>query len=100
MKAQPMATQSDYRCVATLRGHTNWARACVLSNKASEQQSGAQVTCVAALSNGRVVSGSGDCTLRVWDVSSGECLGTLRGHTRHARHRRPVEPCVDCSSTP
>ena len=52
----------------------------------------AQVSCVAALSNGRVVSGSGDWTLKVWDVSSGECLRTLTGHTRGARRRRPVAP--------
>ena len=71
----------------------------VLSNKASEQ-SGAQVECVAALSNGRVVSGSGDRTLKVWEPSSRECLQTLSGHTRSARRRRPVEPRVARSSTP
>ena len=36
----------------------------------------------------------------MWNPWSGECLGTLRGHTRSARHRRPVKPCVDCSPTP
>ena len=56
--------------------------------------------CVAALSNGRVVSGSGDGTLKVWDVSSERCLHTLSGHTDWARRRRPVKPCVDCSPTP
>ena len=86
-----MPTQSRYRCVATLRGHTTNARACVLSNKASEQ-SGAQVQCVAALSNGRVVSGSYDRTLMVWGASSGQCLRTLTGHTGYVRRRRPVEP--------
>ena len=56
--------------------------------------------CVAALPDGRVVSGSGDRTLMVWDVSTGACLQTLRGHRGAARGRRPVEPCVDRSSTP
>ena len=70
----------------------------VQSNKASEQ-SGEQVNSVAALPNGRVISG-GDRTLKVWDVSSGQCLRTLTGHTNKARHRRPVEQRVDCSSTP
>jgi len=28
----------------------------------------------------RIVSGSGDYTLRIWDADSGECLQTLRGH--------------------
>ena len=41
-----------------------------------------------------------DHTLKVWDVSSGRCLRTLSGHTNGARRRRPVEPRVDCSSTP
>ena len=27
----------------------------------------------------------------MWRVSSGECLGTLRGHTNTARRRRPVD---------
>ena len=48
----------------------------------------------------RVVSGSGDNTLKVWDPSSGRCLWTLRGHSWEARRRRPVTPHVDFSSTP
>ena len=39
------------------------------------------VTCVAVLPDGRVVSGSGDYTLRVWNTTSGECDITLEGHT-------------------
>ena len=46
------------------------------------------------------MSGSADSTLKVWDVSSGECLRTLSGHTDYARRRRPVEPCGDRSPTP
>ena len=53
----------------------------------------AQVTCVVALSDGHVVSGSDDDTLKVWDVSSGLCLRTLTRRTNNsARRRRPVEP--------
>ncbi|CAJ1438343.1 unnamed protein product [Effrenium voratum] len=33
----------------------------------------------------RAVSGSGDGTLKVWDLRTGECLHTLRGHTRLVR---------------
>jgi WD40 repeat protein len=36
---------------------------------------------VVALSDGRrVVSGSKDKTLRVWDVDTGECVRELKGH--------------------
>ena len=44
-----------------------------------------QVTCVAALPGGRVVSGSYDKTLRVWDATTGAELHTLRGHEEVAR---------------
>ena len=88
------AAQSRYRCVATLRGHTDSAR----RRRPVEQRvdcsstpRGAQVRCVVALSNGNVVSGSRDNTLKVWDVSSGRCLCTLTGHTNSALRRRPVD---------
>ena len=32
------------------------------------------------LPDGRVVSGSDDNTLRVWDAAAGQCLQTLEGH--------------------
>jgi WD40 repeat protein len=38
------------------------------------------VWAVAVLPDGRVVSGSSDKTLRVWDVDSGQLLATLVGH--------------------
>jgi WD40 repeat protein/serine/threonine protein kinase len=50
--------------VHSFAGHANW------------------VSAVAATPDGRyAVSGSADGTLKLWDVSSGRCLRTLRGHT-------------------
>ena len=40
-----------------------------------------RVKSVTALPDGSVVSGSGDKTLRRWDLSTGQCLGTWTGHT-------------------
>ena len=45
-----------------LEGHTNWVKS------------------VVALANERVVSSSGDNTLRVWNVATGECERMLEGH--------------------
>ena len=33
----------------------------------------------------RVVSGSYDNTLKVWDVATGKCVATLEGHSRGVR---------------
>ena len=98
-----MAALGRFRCAATLTGHTHWARLrrpVDTTRRSHVTLRGAQVGCVVVLSHGRVVSGSVDRTLKVWDVSSGQCLRTLRGHTDSARRRRPVERRVDRSSTP
>ena len=31
--------------------------------------------------DGRLVSGSDDSSIKIWDLSSGECLKTLNGHS-------------------
>ena len=33
----------------------------------------------------RVVSGSEDKTVRVWDAATGKCVATLRGHSQSVR---------------
>ena len=86
---------SNGECLQTLSGHTDWARRrrpVDTTRRSLVDAARAQVVCVAVLPNGRIVSGSDDRTLKVWDASSGECLRTLTGHTYGARRRRPVEP--------
>ena len=39
------------------------------------------VNCIVFLPDGRVVSGSYDSSLRVWDPSTGQCLQSLKGHS-------------------
>ncbi len=52
----------------------------------------------------RVVSGSGDCTVRIWGMDSGHCLATLKGHIDVVRGvavtpdgRRVVSGSADCT---
>ena len=33
----------------------------------------------------RVVSGSNDNTVKVWDVATGKCVATLKGHSKWVR---------------
>ena len=48
--------------------------------------SSSQVNCVAVFPDGRrVVSGSYDNKLKVWDVATGKCVSTLQGHTHNVR---------------
>ncbi|WP_437283624.1 TIR domain-containing protein [Sorangium sp. So ce375] len=47
----------------TLSGHSNWVYACTISPDGQ-----------------RVVSASGDKTLKVWDLATGQLLSTLEGH--------------------
>ena len=44
-----------------------------------------RVNCVAVTADGLCVSGSDDHTLRVWDLRSGDCLHTLKGHGNWVR---------------
>ena len=57
---------------------------CYLSMKplsACQSWSLQEVRSVAVLPDGRVVSGSEDNTVRIWNPSSGECERVLEGHS-------------------
>jgi len=54
---------TKYRIIRNLKGHTQ------------------NVTALAVLSDGSLVSGSLDCTIKIWDTKTGDCLNTLSGHT-------------------
>ena len=56
-----LCTLRGHVCLVTLTGHTD------------------DVNCVAELSDGRIISGSRDQTLKIWDSSSGACVATLAG---------------------
>jgi WD40 repeat protein len=53
---------------AELKGHTHWVMSVAFSQDGS-----------------RVVSGSGDKTVRIWNVTTGEVEAELKGHTDWVR---------------
>ena len=50
--------------IATLQGHTDYVR-CLIAH------------------NNILYSGSGDSTIRAWNLDTNECIATLQGHTRY-----------------
>ncbi|MGE3920321.1 MAG: hypothetical protein AB7F64_05150, partial [Gammaproteobacteria bacterium] len=43
------------------------------------------IQALTVLTSGRLVSGSWDGTIRIWNVASGECLKVLEGHTESVK---------------
>jgi WD40 repeat protein len=63
-----ISTSPTWRCVRTLTGHSRWVRSVAISP------------------DGRVlVSGSGDRTVKIWDLTAGQLLQTLLGHEHWVR---------------
>jgi WD40 repeat protein len=57
---------SNWQVIRTFEGHTDGA------------------TSVAFSPDGKLLaSGSGDCTIELWDVATGSLVRTLEGHTRY-----------------
>src|SRR6266446_1978102 len=61
---RPEGSEAEVRLLRTLAGHTDWVYATQFSPDGR-----------------KLLSGSGDKTLRLWDVETGEELKTFRGHT-------------------
>ncbi|XP_075561920.1 WD repeat-containing protein 86 isoform X2 [Pelecanus crispus] len=63
------------QCLAIYRGHTSIVNRDVLEEEEEEEEEEEKV------SRDLLVTGSTDCTVKVWWVSSGRCYQTLLGHT-------------------
>eukprot|EP00823_Brevimastigomonas_motovehiculus_P003687 TRINITY_DN227_c0_g1_i9.p1 TRINITY_DN227_c0_g1~~TRINITY_DN227_c0_g1_i9.p1 ORF type:complete len:249 (+),score=58.19 TRINITY_DN227_c0_g1_i9:1-747(+) len=56
-------TTNEYKCLQTLSGHTDGISSLCILKK-----------------NGWLASGSYDKNVKLWDLSKGECVATLKGH--------------------
>ena len=82
-------------CVKTLEGHSGsvWSGVPCVFFRSSTGRPVAQVTSVTVFPGGdRVVSGSDDRVLKLWDAATGACIETLKGHSG------AVRSCVQWSS--
>jgi WD40 repeat protein len=50
------------------------------------------VTCVEVVPNARIITGSWDTTLKLWDISTGRCTSTFTGHSGPIASVRLVDP--------
>jgi len=65
------------QCLQTLRGHTSDVMTLALGCPAVSHSRSVGAKGIST----RLVSGSGDRTLKVWDLRIGKCINTLQGHT-------------------
>ncbi|MBO5838211.1 MAG: hypothetical protein J6R06_00850, partial [Bacteroidales bacterium] len=52
------------QCLKTLEGHSDWVRSVAYSPDGT-----------------KIISGSYDKTIKIWDAITGQCLKTLEGHS-------------------
>ena len=64
-RAPRAAYLGEWQLLHTLKEHLGTVNACAFSPDGA-----------------LIVSGGGDCILKLWDVTSGECIRTLEGHTK------------------
>ena len=65
------------KCLATLKGHTGWVRSVAFCRNSANRSLYSTRNILA--------SGGGDGALKIWDVSTGQCLKTLTGHKQRVR---------------
>ncbi|NJP08684.1 MAG: WD40 repeat domain-containing protein [Leptolyngbyaceae cyanobacterium RU_5_1] len=76
-------------CLKTLQGHDHWvcaicfAPSVPITSTAIASTSGTDDS--DSSGHQRLISGSDDHTLKIWNVKTGQCLATLQGHTSHVR---------------
>ncbi|MBQ5892572.1 MAG: TIR domain-containing protein [Bacteroidales bacterium] len=56
---------NEYKLLKTLEGHSDWVDSVAYSPDGK-----------------RIISGSGDKTVKIWNANTGQCLKTLKGHSR------------------
>ncbi|KAF2476795.1 WD40 repeat-like protein [Lindgomyces ingoldianus] len=71
---------SSGKCLSTLKGHSSHITSVAFSHDSTRLAN--SISSVAfSHDSTRLASGSGDGTVKIWDVSSGKCLSTLKGHS-------------------
>ncbi|KAJ6016516.1 hypothetical protein N7540_011107 [Penicillium herquei] len=61
---EPIVEEDWGSCLQTLEGHSGMVRSIAWSHDGS-----------------RLASGSGDNTIRIWDIDTGQCMSMLKGHS-------------------
>jgi WD40 repeat protein len=85
-----VAISSDGSCFASSQDFVDVVKIWQADGKKNQDAAGyhhaGKVHCISFTNDGRLVaSGSEDKTIKIWDISSGQCLTTFRGHLNIVR---------------